>query len=90
MSGDEGEEAHRALSRLVEGDRFAFRLAGGRGFILDFRQGRDVINLQGLGLTPWGLLVSIRGRDLALSFEGGEVILRGAAGVELSERDFRW
>ncbi|WP_339950137.1 hypothetical protein [uncultured Albimonas sp.] len=84
-SGDE-----EALSRFLEGDRFEFRLAGGRGFILDFEQGRDVISLEGLGLTPWDLLPSIRGRDLVLSFEGGEVVLRGGAGVHLNQWDFRY
>ena len=29
-------------------------------------------------------------RDLALAFEGGEVILRGAAGVHLDQWDFRY
>ena len=75
---------------LEEADRFEFRLAGGRGFILDFEQGRDVINLVGLGLTPWDLLPSIAGRDLVLSFDGGDVVLRGAAGVHLGPEDFRW
>ncbi|MEO0682886.1 MAG: hypothetical protein AAF192_21025 [Pseudomonadota bacterium] len=78
------------VSRAVAGDQFEFRLAGGRGFILDFEQGRDVINLEGLGLTPWDLLPSINGRDLVLSFEGGEVVLRGAAGVKLEQGDFRY
>ncbi|MEO1689455.1 MAG: hypothetical protein AAFU61_16310 [Pseudomonadota bacterium] len=78
------------VSRAVAGDQFEFRLAGGRGFILDFEQGRDVINLEGLGLTPWDLLPSINGRDLVLSFEGGEVVLRGAAGVKLEQWDFRY
>ena len=57
------ELARRALE---EGDRFEFRLSGGRGFILEFRQGRDVISLDGLGLTPWDLLPSISGADLVL------------------------
>ena len=39
------------------------------GIILDFEKGRDVINLEGLGLTPWDLTPSIQGRDLALAFE---------------------
>ncbi len=82
-----GEVARRALEAE---DRFEFRLAGGRGFILDFEQGRDVINLVGLGLTPWDLLPSIAGSDLVLSFEGGDVVLRGAAGVHLGPEDFRW
>ncbi|HKK35273.1 MAG TPA: hypothetical protein VJ994_03175 [Paracoccaceae bacterium] len=81
------ELARRALE---EGDRFEFRLSGGRGFILEFRQGRDVISLDGLGLTPWDLLPSISGADLVLSFDGGEVVLRGAAGVKLEADDFRW
>lgn len=75
---------------LEAADRFEFRLTGGRGFILDFEPGRDVINLVGLGLTPWDLLPSIAGRDLVLSFEGGDVVLRGAAGVKLEAEDFRW
>ncbi|MEC9434287.1 MAG: hypothetical protein VYD87_15405 [Pseudomonadota bacterium] len=79
-----------ALARLAADDRFEFRLTGGRGFILDFEQGRDVINLRGLGLTPWDLTPSVQGRDLALAFEGGEVILRGAAGVHLTQWDFRY
>lgn len=82
----------RELARLsleVE-DRFEFRLAGGRGFILEFRQGRDVINLVDLGLTPWDLLPSISGGDLVLSFDGGDVVLRGAAGTRLGPEDFRW
>ncbi|SDX31884.1 hypothetical protein SAMN05444336_104282 [Albimonas donghaensis] len=79
-----------ALARLAADDRFEFRLTGGRGFILDFEKGRDVINLEGLGLTPWDLTPSIQGRDLALAFEGGEVILRGAAGVHLDQWDFRY
>lgn len=78
------------MGRFLAGDRFEFRLSGGRGFILDFEQGRDVISLEGLGLTPWDLLPSIRGRDLVLSFEGGEVVLRGAAGVRLTQWDFRY
>ncbi len=81
------ELARRALE---EGDRFEFRLSGGRGFILEFRQGRDVISLDGLGLTPWDLLPSISGADLVLSFDGGEVVLRDAAGVKLEADDFRW
>jgi len=85
-SGDDGVEVARAPT----GDQFEFRLSGGRGFILDFEQGRDVINLEGLGLTPWDLLPSIHGRDLVLSFEGGEVVLRGAAGVKLEQWDFRY
>ena len=84
--GDEAE----ALSRFHEGDRFEFRLSGGRGFILDFVKGRDVISLEGLGLTPWDLLPSIRGRDLVLSFEDDEMVLRGAAGVHLDQWDFRY
>jgi hypothetical protein len=84
---DAEEVARRALE---EADRFEFRLAGGRGFILEFRQGRDVINLVGLGLTPWDLLPSIAGGDLVLSFDGGDVVLRGAAGVKLGPEDFRW
>ncbi|MEM1315596.1 MAG: hypothetical protein AAGI51_13635 [Pseudomonadota bacterium] len=82
----EAEEVTRAPS----GDQFEFRLSGGRGFIMDFEQGRDVINLQGLGLTPWDLLPSISGRDLVLSFDGGDVVLRGAAGVKLEQSDFRY
>lgn len=84
--------AERELAReaLEAADRFEFRLSGGRGFILDFEQGRDVINLVGLGLTPWDLLPSIAGRDLVLSFEGGDVVLKGAAGVKLGAEDFRW
>lgn len=85
-----GAEDPEGLARFLEGDRFEFRLAGGRGFILDFEQGRDVISLEGLGLTPWDLLPSIRGRDLVLSFEGGEVVLRGGAGVHLNQWDFRY
>lgn len=88
MSG--GEDPDAALDRLAAGDRFEFRLAGGRGFILDFEQGRDVIGLEGLGLTPWDLLPSVQGDDLVLSFEGGEVVLRGAAGVHLTQWDFRY
>ncbi|MFO7856940.1 MAG: hypothetical protein R6V44_17315 [Paracoccaceae bacterium] len=84
---DAQELARRALE---EEDRFEFRLAGGRGFILEFRQGRDVISLEGLGLTPWDLLPSISGTDLVLGFDGGEVVLRGAAGVRLEPDDFRW
>lgn len=87
MSG--GAEAAALLAEAA-GDQFLFRLSGGRGFILDFRQGRDVINLQGLGLTPFDLLPSINGPDLVLSFDGGEVVLRGAAGVKLTQWDFRW
>ena len=86
----EAEALASALSRQGGGDTFEFLLAGGRGFILDFEQGRDVINLEGLGLTPWDLLPSIRGRDLVLSFEGGEVVLNGAAGVHLTQWDFRY
>lgn len=87
--GGEGDDPE-GLKRFLEGDRFEFRLSGGRGFILDFEQGRDVISLEGLGLTPWDLLPSIRGRDLVLSFDGGEVVLRGAAGVHLTQWDFRY
>lgn len=79
-----------ALTRWAEGDQFQFRLSGGRGFILDFEQGRDVIDLTGLGRTPWDLLPSIQGDDLVLSFEGGEVVLRGAREVKLTQWDFRW
>lgn len=83
--------AQEVARRLLEAeDRFEFRLAGGRGFILEFEQGRDVINLTALGLTPWDLLPSISGRDLVLSFDGGDVVLRGAAGVKLGAEDFRW
>ncbi|MAS44806.1 MAG: hypothetical protein CML43_17070 [Rhodobacteraceae bacterium] len=93
LTGGEPPEAADvpdALARLAADDRFEFRLTGGRGFILDFEKGRDVINLEGLGLTPWDLTPSIQGRDLALAFEGGEVILRGAAGVHLDQWDFRY
>ncbi|MEM6742831.1 MAG: hypothetical protein AAF676_03710 [Pseudomonadota bacterium] len=78
------------LTRAASGDQFEFRLAGGRGFIMEFEQGRDVINLKGLGLTPWDLLPSINGPDLVLSFDGGEVVLRGAAGTKLDQWDFRY
>ena len=93
LTGGEPPEAADvpdALARLAADDRFEFRLTGGRGFILDFEKGRDVINLEGLGLTPWDLTPSIQGRDLALAFEGGEAILRGAAGVHLDQWDFRY
>lgn len=83
-------EREIAPEALEAADRFEFRLTGGRGFILEFTQGRDVINLVGLGLTPWDLLPSIAGRDLVLSFDGGDVVLRGAAGVKLGPEDFRW
>ena len=89
VAAAEADDAE-ALARFLQGDRFEFRLSGGRGFILDFEKGRDVISLEGLGLTPWDLLPSIRGRDLVLSFEGGEVVLRGAAGVHLDQWDFRY
>lgn len=90
MSGARGGEDAAALAREAAGDQFEFRLSGGRGFILDFEQGRDVINLSALGLTPWDLLPSINGADLVLSFDGGEVVLRGAAGVKLGQWDFRY
>ncbi len=85
-----GAEEPDPLARWAEGDQFHFRLSGGRGFILDFEQGRDVIDLTGLGLTPWDLLPSIQGDDLVLGFEGGEVLLRGGRGVKLTQWDFRW
>lgn len=74
----------------AEGTEFDFALDGGRGFIQDFQQGRDVINLTALGLTPFELLPSINGPDLILSFDGGEVVLKGCAGVHLTQWDFRW
>ena len=86
---DSGEsETEAVLSARPSGDQFEFVARTGRGFILDFEQGRDVINLEGLGLTPWDLLPSIAGRDLVLAFDGGEVVLRGAAGVKLTQWDF--
>ncbi|MGG7565968.1 hypothetical protein ACQ5SO_07385 [Rhodovulum sp. DZ06] len=74
----------------AEGTEFEFNLSGGRGFIMDFQQGRDVINLTALGLTPFDLLPSINGPDLVLSFDGGEVVLRGCAGMHLTQWDFRY
>jgi hypothetical protein len=79
-----------ALLRDPADEAFDFLLHGGQGFILDFEQGRDVINLSPLGLTPWDLLPSINGPDLVLAFDGGEVVLRGCAGVHLSQWDFRY
>lgn len=95
MSGREGdaEEAERqrvAMLGAEDEEEFQFLLHGGRGFILDFQQGRDVINLSHLGLTPWDLLPSIDGRDLVLSFDGGEVVLKGCAGLHLNQWDFRY
>ena len=89
MSGEgRADEAEAVPSARPAGDQFEFLARTGRGFILDFEQGRDVINLEGLGLTPWDLLPSIEGRDLVLAFDGGEVVLRGAAGVKLTQWDF--
>ncbi len=87
MSG-EGEREAEALARNLPDDQFEFRLAGGRGFILDFDPEQDAINLEGLGLTPWDLLVSTSGGDLVLSFEGGEVVLKGAGDVDPSHLRF--
>ncbi len=84
----------RDASRLLLDDAgdapFAFLGEGSRGIIRDFRPGRDRINLAPLGLTPDDLLISTDGRDLVLSFDGGEVALIGAAGLTLEERDFRF
>lgn len=79
-----------ALRRAAEGDTFVFALPSGRAVIEDFEPGRDVIDLSGLGLTPHDLLPYVRGGDLVLSFDGGEVVLRGLAGTVLREWDYRW
>jgi hypothetical protein len=71
-------------------ESFDLQQQGGQGFILDFQQGRDVINLSPLGLTPWDLLPSINGPDLVLAFDGGEVVLKECAGVRLTQWDFRY
>jgi hypothetical protein len=79
-----------ALLGDLEDEDFDFLLHGGQGFILDFEQGRDVINLSPLGLTPWDLLASINGPDLVLAFDGGEVVLKGCSGIHLNQWDFRY
>ncbi len=78
------------LDEDFEGDVFEFFGEGGRGLISDFVQGRDRISLVPLGLTPSDLLISVEGPDLVLAFDGGEVVLLGAAGVTLTEADFRF
>lgn len=90
MSGHPVQATMEELFGEAEGQEFEFALHGGQGFVLDFEQGRDVINLGPLGLTPWDLLPSINGPDLILSFDGGEVVLKDCAGVHLTQWDFRY
>ena len=84
-----GADASAMLDAAPAEDAFEF-LERGRGVIRGFVQGRDRINIAPLGLTPDDLTISIEGRDLVLAFEGGEVVLKDGAQLQLSEEDFRF
>jgi Ca2+-binding RTX toxin-like protein len=70
-------------------DRFCFDVnSGGNDRIVDFQDGRDMIDLRGLGLSFASLAITSTGQSYAVSGAFGTITVSGAERGILSAADF--
>jgi Ca2+-binding RTX toxin-like protein len=69
-------------------DVFVFGSASGTDIVTDFETGKDLLRLVSHGGGFEALSITDAGADLAITHDGGVIVLAGAAGTTLTPTDF--